>query len=261
MTSTTKNASRNVAIAAISIACAATASAQIVFADNFNSGASPLWGNETGNWSAGGGVYNAQNQFAGDISSLPYVVTDIDLEVDINDVADGGVWLRCDEGGQNGVLLVTGGNGWGFGNSGGGRSLYWHIVHNGSAGPIINSVNAPFNPGVTDVHLRVTVVGDIYSVYLDGSATPMTTFTTNAFPRGRVGLYDFSQQTFDNFEMVATASCPADLDGSGEVDSGDIGLMLLDFGPCPGCPSDLDGSGEVDGGDIGLALLDFGPCP
>ncbi|MCE9620140.1 MAG: S8 family serine peptidase [Planctomycetes bacterium] len=54
--------------------------------------------------------------------------------------------------------------------------------------------------------------------------------------------------------------CPSDLDGSGEVDGGDIGLVLLDFGPCPGCSTDLDGSGEVDGGDIGLVLLSFGPC-
>ncbi|MCE9619559.1 MAG: hypothetical protein K8R92_06595 [Planctomycetes bacterium] len=52
-----------------------------------------------------------------------------------------------------------------------------------------------------------------------------------------------------------------DLDLSGEVDGGDIGLCLLDFGPCPGCPADLDGSGEVDGGDIGLILLNFGDVP
>jgi hypothetical protein len=58
-----------------------------------------------------------------------------------------------------------------------------------------------------------------------------------------------------------SSPCPTDLDGSGEVDGGDIGLLLLDFGLCPGCPSDLDGSGEVDGADIGLMLLDFGACP
>ncbi|MCE9619956.1 MAG: hypothetical protein K8R92_08600 [Planctomycetes bacterium] len=54
--------------------------------------------------------------------------------------------------------------------------------------------------------------------------------------------------------------CPSDLDGSGEVDGGDLGMILLDFGPCLGCVTDLDGSGEVDGGDIGSLLLDFGPC-
>ncbi|MCE9618495.1 MAG: hypothetical protein K8R92_01130 [Planctomycetes bacterium] len=60
---------------------------------------------------------------------------------------------------------------------------------------------------------------------------------------------------------LLAAPCPFDLDGSGEVDGGDLGLVLLDFGPCPGCTTDLDGSGEVDGGDLGLVLLNFGSCP
>jgi hypothetical protein len=38
-----------------------------------------------------------------------------------------------------------------------------------------------------------------------------------------------------------------------------VGLALLDYGPCLGCESDLDGSGEVDFGDIALILLNFGP--
>ncbi len=70
-----------------------------------------------------------------------------------------------------------------------------------------------------------------------------------------------------------------DLDGSGVVDAGDIGQLLLEYGqacdaalscygdpwggqrlgngPCD-CPSDLDGSGEVGGDDIALLLLNFG---
>ena len=31
----------------------------------------------------------------------------------------------------------------------------------------------------------------------------------------------------------------------------------LDFGPCPGCPTDLDGTGEVDTSDLALLLLLF----
>ncbi len=52
-----------------------------------------------------------------------------------------------------------------------------------------------------------------------------------------------------------------DLDLSGNVDSGDVALALLDFGPCAGCPSDLDASGETDPGDLALILLNFGPIP
>ena len=54
--------------------------------------------------------------------------------------------------------------------------------------------------------------------------------------------------------------CFGDLDGSGEVDSGDVGIVLVGSGPCGGCPTDLDGSGEVDSGDVGLVLLSSGPC-
>ena len=57
------------------------------------------------------------------------------------------------------------------------------------------------------------------------------------------------------------AACPEDVDGSGEVDSGDVALALLDYGPCAGCAVDLDGTGDVDFGDIALILLASGPCP
>ena len=63
-----------------------------------------------------------------------------------------------------------------------------------------------------------------------------------------------------NLKGQLAAACFGDLDGSGEVDSGDVGIVLLDTGPCVGCPTDLDGSGEVDSGDVGLVLLSSGPC-
>jgi hypothetical protein len=62
----------------------------------------------------------------------------------------------------------------------------------------------------------------------------------------------------DNF-LIKTISCgiEGDLDGDGIVGASDIGMMLLDFGPCVGCPSDLDGSGTVDAGDVSFLLLLF----
>jgi hypothetical protein len=44
------------------------------------------------------------------------------------------------------------------------------------------------------------------------------------------------------------------------VGSGDVALLLLDYGPCLGCSADLDGSGNVDFGDVALVLLSTGPC-
>jgi hypothetical protein len=35
---------------------------------------------------------------------------------------------------------------------------------------------------------------------------------------------------------------------------------MLDYGPCDACVTDLDGTGEVDYGDLVLLLLEFGPC-
>jgi hypothetical protein len=51
---------------------------------------------------------------------------------------------------------------------------------------------------------------------------------------------------------------PADLDCNGLVDTGDVAIALLEFGPCAGCPSDVDATGTVDFGDIAFIMLDFG---
>jgi hypothetical protein len=69
----------------------------------------------------------------------------------------------------------------------------------------------------SDVHLRVEVIGNVYSAYLNGSATPFTTLTSSTFTSGRVGLYDFSPvsgvstprgQTFDNFQVTDLTAVP-----------------------------------------------------
>ncbi len=46
-----------------------------------------------------------------------------------------------------------------------------------------------------------------------------------------------------------------DFDGSGIVDSGDVGYMLLSYGEAG--ITDLDGSGATDSGDVGLLFLLF----
>jgi hypothetical protein len=71
---------------------------------------------------------------------------------------------------------------------------------------------------------------------------------------------DLGSGTDRNADGILDACQPisGDLDGSGSVDAGDIGALLLLFGPCGSpCPGDLDASGEVDAGDIGSLLLLF----
>lgn len=62
---------------------------------------------------------------------------------------------------------------------------------------------------------------------------------------------------------IAPPSTPGDLDGDGDVDGGDLGLVLAAWGPCPSCGADLDGNGTVDGADLGIVLanwMPFVPC-
>jgi len=68
--------------------------------------------------------------------------------------------------------------------------------------------------------LRIDVQGDLYSAYVNGSATPATTFTSDLFRSGYVGLYDHDifdggLQSFDNFVVSAPSPVPIPSVGAG----------------------------------------------
>jgi len=56
------------------------------------------------------------------------------------------------------------------------------------------------------------------------------------------------------------ASCPADVDGDGDVGINDFLLVLANWGPCKGCPEDIDGDGDVGINDFLLLLASWGSC-
>ena len=62
------------------------------------------------------------------------------------------------------------------------------------------------------------------------------------------------------FDLNCPTDCPADIDGSGAVDFGDILAVLSAWG-CTDCPEDLDESGVVDFADLLIVLASWGPCP
>lgn len=64
-----------------------------------------------------------------------------------------------------------------------------------------------------------------------------------------------------SFDVSPVDDCPADIDGSGEVDIDDLFMLLGAWGPCPGCPEDLDGNDVVDIDDLFILLGEWGPCP
>lgn len=199
---------KSVLLACACLLSGAQAHAATLFADNFDSGPSSLWGNDLGNWTTSGGVYQATSPSAIPTanSSLPFVLTDFSLELDVINVKDGGVWLRSTHTGtgldRTGVLLITGGRGGTVGN------LYWHIVTGTTPGGIFGEVGAGFTLGVSDPHLRITVVGNTYSVFVNGSSTPATTLTTNLFSSGQVALFDNWAAQSQSFDNVVLSTVP-----------------------------------------------------
>lgn len=189
-----------------------------VFFDDFESGASSLWGNERGNWLAVNGNYGAQSpdNIPPTFSSLPFLLHDFAIEFDLNGVSDGGVWLRSNFEGANatGVLLVTGG--W----QRTGTGLYWHVVHDDGYTPALNEHPGLFTQG-EDIHLRIDVSGNTYTAYFNHNPIPATTLTTDDFQAGYVGLYDYSDQRFDNIVVTAETAWP-DVEFDGIVN-------LIDF--------------------------------
>jgi RHS repeat-associated protein len=172
------------------------------FIDAFDNGSSPLWGNEVGEWRVVNGQYDATLDSNNPLpySSLPYELTDIDLYFDVVDQSRAAVWLRSPEFGR-GIVLAVGGSSQ--------SSLYWHIVTEGTGDlvgyPIVGEVTNALTTGET-VSVHVKVRGDVYEVFLNGSATPTATLVNSSFPIGRVALGDHGARAFDNVRLMGKAA-------------------------------------------------------
>ena len=177
-------------------------SAAVLFTDDFSGVTSGAWGNESGNWYVHDGVYDAMSP---DNNPLAYSsltnftnLNDFSLDVDVNAANDLGVMLRSSyvEGlGTTGVELVIGGMGGTY------NGLYWHEIHNVVNAEILQILNPVYVPGLqgSDLRVRVDVVGDTYSAFVNDALTPTTTWTTGSFSSGSVGLVDVSTRaSFDS---------------------------------------------------------------
>ena len=190
---------------AAAVSCAGPAHA-FTFTDNFTPAASSDWSNSTGDWTASGGDYFAQEPNNNPLANtfLPFALSNNSLVVTttVNALGDGGIWLDSDGTGQNGILFIFGGGGYGNGTRGGpaGTEAYWHIVTAGSFSSPQDEVNGVFTPGDTYT-ISVVVSGDTYSAYndpdgsYDGSSVLLTSLTDATFASGEVGLYDNQPNT------------------------------------------------------------------
>ncbi|HUU97112.1 MAG TPA: hypothetical protein VM487_15345 [Phycisphaerae bacterium] len=94
----------------------------------------------------------------------------------------------------------------------------------------------------------------------------------DAIPAGEDGLRVSDNGSFIIFEatladgrhgaFLIEIGCAGDLDGDGDTDQADLGILLADWG-CTGgdCPGDLDGDGDTDQADLGILLADWGCTP
>jgi hypothetical protein len=211
----------------------------VSFSDNFTPSPSPLWGNNTGNWTASSGDYFAQvpNNNPGAVTLLPFDLTDYTLTTTVNAVGDGGIVVRENTAGTESITLVLGGLGYGQGVRccDAGTAIYWGDNSNSLQG----EVTGVFTPGNTYT-ITVTAVGDTFSAYIDGSSTPVTTLTDSiAGPDGIVGLYDDQPNTttgsgfgpgtsFSNFSLQGTAlNTVPEPSGAVLFSSGLAGLALM----------------------------------
>jgi hypothetical protein len=55
--------------------------------------------------------------------------------------------------------------------------------------------------------------------------------------------------------------CVGDLDGDGDTDQSDLGILLADWGCTSDCVGDLDGDDDTDQSDLGILLADWGCAP
>lgn len=66
---------------------------------------------------------------------------------------------------------------------------------------------------------------------------------------------------FDEMVLIAPSGVEGDLDGDGLVGSGDLGILLSQWGSCPDgcakCAGDLDGDAAVNGADLGYLLASW----
>lgn len=67
------------------------------------------------------------------------------------------------------------------------------------------------------------------------------------------------ETTFLDRIVFGASSCLGDLDGDGQVDGADLGLLLGAWGSTDPV-ADLDGEGVVDGADLGILLGAWGAC-
>lgn len=108
--------------------------------------------------------------------------------------------------------------------------------------------------GVAGTKTSQAVSADLWTASLDFIGT--TSATT------RIDLVDLTGNDFgdpDEYLVQDASACPADLNGDGVIDGGDLGTLLADWDAISS-NADINCDGTVDGGDLAQLLAAWGDC-
>ncbi len=112
---------------------------------------------------------------------------------------------------------------------------------------------------------RLDAGGQTSFIFRRGSALDLRTFFIKtgggSGPAGPLYIDDMYLENTDalNLGNPLDAACPGDLDGDGDTDQSDLGILLASYGVDGG--GDLDGDGDTDQSDLGILLADYGCTP
>jgi len=128
-----------------------------------------------------------------------------------------------------------------------------HNYHLMDDSPVIDAADNTAVPSELDGDL------DGNPRFVNDLATQDTGVSEGGCPVVDMGAHEFQDGTIE--------CCPADFDGSGDVEAFDLAQLLGAWGPCPEppepCPADLFGNGDgfVSADDLAQLLGNWGPCP
>jgi len=121
-----------------------------------------------------------------------------------------------------------------------------------------------------DYHLRLwreeSLIGQIDPESSDPivvavQAGEMLTFELFASEDDLYGDYSNHSRGFEFRFILRAPPCSGDLDGDGDTDQADLGILLADWDcddPVNGCAGDLDRDDDTDQADLGILLADWG---
>ncbi len=150
-------------------------------------------------------------------------------------------------------------------DSEGGRDVVIAFAEGGSDTRLrVYELTLHATPGAGDADLRITL--DLRSdVPADGIEPGTLGLVPGADSRivitGAVSVGS-SRLESRRYEEIDVGGCNStDLNGDGQINAADLGIIIQAWGPCPAkCPADLDGDGAVGSGDLGILFAEWGPC-